>query len=92
MNSRPLIILLYLVLFAGFGAVAGAMFLEARAEYRQHKQNETANLKLLAEAQAQLEKQKKILERLRSDPAYVEKKLRERTYARPGDMIFRFEN
>ena len=92
MNSRPLIILLYLVLFAGFGAVAGVMFFEAREEYLQRKHTEAKNLRLLAEAQAQFDRQRRILERLRNDPAYVEKKLRERTYARPGDMIFRFEN
>jgi cell division protein FtsB len=91
-NSRRLIVVLYLVLFAAFGAGAGAMLLDARAEYLQLKQTEAANLKQLAEAQALLDKQKKVLERLQNDPAYVEKILRQRTYARPGDMIFRFEN
>ncbi|MBI5766804.1 MAG: septum formation initiator family protein [Verrucomicrobia bacterium] len=92
MNSRHVIALLYLLLLAGFGVGAGAMFIEARAEYHQLKLAEAANQRRLAEAQAELARQKKILDRLRSDPAYVEKILRQRTYARPGEVIFRFEN
>lgn len=92
MNSRHVIVLLYLLLLAGFGLGAGAMFVEARAEFNQLKLAEAASQRRLAEAQAELARQKKILERLRHDPAYVEKILRQRTYARPGEVIFRFEN
>lgn len=92
MNQRHVIILLYSILFAGFGVGAGAMFIEARAEYNQLKLAEAASQRRLSEAQAELARQKKILERLRTDPAYVEKLLRQRTYARPGEVIFRFEN
>jgi cell division protein FtsB len=91
-NSRHLIALLYLVLLAGIGFGAGAMLLEARAEHKQLKLTEAASQRRLAEARAELARQKQILERLRNDPAYVEKILRQRTYARPGEVIFRFEN
>ena len=90
MNSRRVIATLYFVLFAGFAAGAGALIFDASQEYRQLKAAEAAGRKRLAEAQAQLEKQKQVLERLRHDPVYVEKILRQRTYVQPGDVIFRF--
>ncbi len=89
---HPVIVGLYVVLFAACGAGGGAMLIEARAEHQKLRQAEIAGERLLAEARAQLAQQKKILDRLRTDPAYVEKILRQRTYTRPGDMIFRFEN
>jgi cell division protein DivIC len=91
-NSRRFIVILYVVLFAGLGAGALALFNDARKEYGQLKQAETANRRRLAEAQARLAAQEKILERLRTDPAYVEKVLRRHGYAKPGDYIFRFED
>ena len=90
MNSRRLILFLYVILFAGFGVGAGALLLDARAEYQQLKQTEAASQRRLTEAQARLQAQEKILERLRHDPEYVEKVLRSRGYARPGDAIFRY--
>ena len=91
MNSRPLIVSLYVILFAGFGVGAGLLFYEAQAEYRQLKLVETASRQRLAVESARLQTQQKILERLRTDPAFVEKVLRERWgYARPGEVIFRF--
>ena len=47
----------------------------------------------LAEAEAKLREQEKILERLRNDPVYVEKVIRRRLgYAKPEEFIFRFED
>ena len=69
MNSRQLIVSLYVILFVGFGVGAGVLFVE----------------------QARLQAQQKILERLRNDPVYVEKVLRDRWhYAKPGEVIYRF--
>ena len=90
MNPPRVIAILYFVLFAGFGVGAGALIYDASLEYNQLKAAEAVGRKRLAEAQAQLAKQKKTLERLRNDPVYVEKILRQRTYAQPGDVIFRF--
>ena len=91
MNSRQLIVSLYVILFGGFGAGAGVLFFEARAEYKQLKLVEAANRQRLAVEQARLQAQQKILERLRNDPIYVEKVLRDRWhYAKPGEVIYRF--
>ena len=48
---------------------------------------------MLAEAQLKLREQEKILDRLRTDPAYVELVIRRQLgYAKPEEMIFRFES
>lgn len=92
MNSRRLIVTLYVLLFAGMGVGAGALFIDARAEYVQLKQAEADNQRRLTEAQAELARQEKILQRLRSDPKFVEDVIRKRLgYAKPGEYIFRFE-
>lgn len=92
MSIRHLIISLYLLLFIGVGVASGVFFWQARAEYSQLKQAESDSKRRLAEAQAKLESQEKILERLRTDPAYVEKVIRLRLgYAKPDEYIFRFE-
>ncbi len=91
MNSRQLIVSLYVILFGGFGVGAGVLFFEARAEYKQRKLVEAANRQRLAVEEARLRAQQKILERLRNDPVYVEKVLRDRWhYAKPGEVIYRF--
>jgi len=92
-TSRRLILLLYFVLLIGGGVWAGAMLLEARAEYEQLKQVQAASEAKLAAAEARLREQEKILQRLRTDPAYVEKVIRKQLgYARPGEVIFRFDS
>ena len=93
MNLRRLIIPVYVALMATMALAAGSWFLEAQAEYRQLKQTEASNRQLLADAKARLQEQERILQRLRTDPAFVEKVIRKRLgYARPGEVIFRFED
>ena len=42
---------------------------------------------------AKLREQEKIIDRLRNDPAYVEKVIRRRlNYAKPDEFLFRFED
>jgi cell division protein DivIC len=92
-NSRRLIISLYIVLFAGLGIGTGAFLRDALAEYNHLKQAETESQRRLADAQALLAKQEKILERLKTDPEFVEKVIRKNLgYTKPGDFIFRYEN
>jgi cell division protein FtsB len=92
-TSRRLIVLLYFVLLIGGGVWAGAMLLEARAEYVQLKQVQAASEAKLAAAEARLREQERILQRLRTDPTYVEKVIRKQLgYARPGEVIFRFDS
>lgn len=92
MNSRRFIVTLYALLFAGMGVGAGALFLDARAEYLQLKQAEADGKRRLADAQARLAEQERILQRLRTDPEFVEKVIRQRLgYAKPDEYIYRFE-
>lgn len=92
-NSRRFITLLYAVLLGGLGVTAGVFYFNARAEFNQLKEVEAATRKRLAEKEAQLAEQKTILARLQTDPAFVEKILRQRLhYAKPGEVIFRFED
>lgn len=92
MKLRRLIITLYVLLFAGLGVGAGALFIETRAEYNQLKLAEADAKRRLAEAQVRLAEQEKILQRLRTDPEFVEKVIRSRLgYAKPGEYIFRYE-
>ncbi|HRJ48846.1 MAG TPA: septum formation initiator family protein, partial [Opitutaceae bacterium] len=47
----------------------------------------------LAEAQQRLKEHEIILERLRTDPAYVEMVIRRRLgYVKPDEVVFRFED
>ncbi len=93
MTSRRVIVSLYLVLFAVFGTGAALLLDDARREYLQLKAAEAALRTRLADKEAQLRAQEKILERLRSDPDYVEKVIRRRLgWAKPGEVIFRFED
>ncbi len=92
MKLRRLILTLYVLLFGGLSIGAGALFVDAQREYRQLKQAETDGKRRLAEAQTRLAEQEKILQRLRTDPEFVEKVIRQRLgYAKPGEYIFRFE-
>lgn len=93
MDTRRLIILLYFVLLTGFGIWAGGLFVEARAEYVELKHTQAAAEARLAAARARVAEQQRVLERLKSDPAFVEKVIRQRLgYARPGEVIFRFDS
>ncbi|MEO7414706.1 MAG: septum formation initiator family protein [Opitutaceae bacterium] len=84
---------LYIVVFVGFGLTACFLFIDARAEYDRLRQMEAGNRQRLAEAQTRLQEQERILERLRTDPAYVEKVIFRRWgYAKPDQVIFDFRN
>lgn len=84
---------MYVVLLTVLGLGAGALFLDARAEYNQLKQVEAASRRRLAETETRLREQERILQRLRTDPGFVDKVIRQKLhYAHPGDVIFHFEN
>ncbi len=92
MNFRRLIISLFCLLILGLGVASGAFFWEAREEYNRLKQIEAASQRRLAEVEARLREQEKILDRLRNDPAFVEKVIRRKLgYAKPDEFIFRFQ-
>jgi cell division protein DivIC len=93
MMSRRIIFFLYVVLLCGFGIGAGALFYDARVEYKALKQTQAASQARLEAAQARLREQQRVLDRLKTDPKFVERVLRERLhYAKQGEVIFRFDN
>ena len=68
-------------------------FLQTRREYNQLLLAEAESKRQLAETQVKLREQERILDRLRNDPAFVEMAIRRRLgYAKPNEMIFRFES
>ncbi|GAB1488668.1 hypothetical protein MASR2M8_11140 [Opitutaceae bacterium] len=90
---RRLIITFYLVLFVSLAAGAAGFFWQTRAEYVRLKEIEASARSRLALAEERLQDQQRMLERLRSDPAYVEMIIRRRLgYAKPDEFIFRFEH
>ena len=93
MNLRRIILSLYLALFVGVSVMAGIYFTDTRAEYNRLKGIEIGNERRLAEAQKRLADQQEILRRLRTDPTYVERVIRQKLgYAKPDEMIFRFDD
>lgn len=92
MTSQRIIVLLYVVLLSTIGLGAGALFLEARAEFDKLKQDQAASAAKLHAARVRLQEQQKILERLRSDPVYVEKVIRTQLgYGKKEEYVFRFD-
>ena len=91
MTLRRLIIAIYLLVFLSAAAASGVFFWRTRREYDQLLDSEKASKQHLVEMQAKLSEQEKILQRLRTDPDYVEMVIRRRLgYAKPDEYIFRF--
>lgn len=91
-NSRRLILSLFVAVFVGVAAVSGMFFWQTRQEYGRLLVQEAQSRQRLAEAQLKLQEQQRVLDRLRTDPAYVDTVIRRRLgYAKPEEMIFRFE-
>lgn len=83
---------MYILLFAGLGVTGALLFKDAHDEYSQLEQVEAANRQKLAEARDELKAQERILERLKSDPEYVDRVIRMKLgYSKPDEFIFRFE-
>jgi cell division protein DivIC len=91
-NARRVVILIYTLLFFGLSAVFGVSLWQTRAEYLQLRAREASSRRRLDEAERRLHDQQLILARLRTDPAYVERVIRQQLgYAKPDEFIFRFE-
>lgn len=87
-----MIISFYLLLFLCIAAAFGLFFLQTRREYKMLMTAEAQSRQRLDEVQEKLREQERILDRLRNDPAYVEMVIRRRLgYAKPDEMVFRFE-
>jgi len=93
LNARRLVITVYAIVLLGFAVAAAELLTDARIEYPHLQRVEAASRTRLAEAQARLAEQQRILERLKTDRGYVEKVIRKQlNYAKPGEVIFRFED
>ena len=91
MNLRRFAFVLFLLIFAGSGVAVGIFFVDTRDEYRRLKAIHDQNAARLQEAQARLAAQEKELERLRTDPSYVERVIRLKLgYTKPDEQVFRF--
>ena len=91
MTLRRLIIAIYLLVFLSAAAASGVFFWQTRREYDQLLETQKSSKQHLAEMQAKLSEQEKVLQRLRTDPEYVEMVIRRRLgYAKPDEYIFRF--
>jgi cell division protein FtsB len=88
---RKIILSLYLLLFAGLGVTGAILFMDASEEYSRLEAVQAENRRRLSEAQEQLRNQERVLERLRTDPEYVDKVIRRKLgYAKPDEFIFHF--
>lgn len=93
MKFRRFIISFYLLLFVSVAAGSAGFFWQTRAEYMRLKQIEADSRTRLAMAEERLREQQRVLDRLRNDPGYVEMVIRRRLgYAKPDEIIFRFEH
>jgi cell division protein DivIC len=92
-NFRQVILTLYILLLSGLGIGGLVLFKDVHDEYAQLRQAEAADRRRLLDAQNRLRDQEKVLERLRDDPAFVDKVIRMKLgYAKPDEFIFRFED
>jgi cell division protein FtsB len=88
-----LILLVSALACAGVIGLLGTVLVQTRAEYVQVQQAEVAARQRLAEVETRLAEQQIVLERLRNDPAYVERVIRSRLgYAKPDEFVFRFSD
>ncbi len=90
---RRLILTFYTLLFIAVGVASALFFWQTRQEYDRLRTIEAQTQQRLAEAEAKLAEQERVLARLRSDPEYVELVIRRRLgYAKPEEVVFRFED
>lgn len=93
MNFSKLIQVIFVVLFAAIGLWGIAFFFQMHRELQGLRAQEALNQRRLADAEARLADQEKYLDRLRHDPALVERIIRQRLgYARAEEFVFRFED
>ncbi len=93
MNVRRVIVSLYLLVFVSIVGMSTVFFWQTRAEYRRLQEVEARSQKRLTQLELRLKEQQKVLDRLRTDPTYVEHIIRHRLmYAKPDEFIFRFDH
>jgi cell division protein DivIC len=92
MTIRRSVVAFYALLFVALTLFAGLFFVRTYAEMRALREREDDNRRQLADLKKTLADQKVTVDRLRNDPTYVERVIRERLgYARPDETVIRFE-
>ncbi len=78
---------------AGVLAGLAVVLAQTQAEFQRVREIEAQTRTRLAEVEARLAEQEIVLERLRTDPAFVEMVIRRRLgYAKPDEFVFRFND
>lgn len=91
-NFNRLIFGIFIALLVGIGLLAGSFFVQMHRDLTVMKAQESANQRRLAEAKRQLETRQAYLDRLRHDPALVERLIRQKLgYAKTQEFVFRFD-
>lgn len=86
------ILFLFLSLFMAAGIGFTVLFRQTYREYTTLKTRQALHQQRLSDAEANLKEKEVRLYRLRHDPAYIERTIRQLLgYAKPGELVFRFE-
>lgn len=89
---RRLIISFYVLLFVGVAVGSAGFLWQTRGEYLRMREIEAQSRTRLALAEERLREQRRTLDRMRNDPAYVEMVIRRRLgYAKPDEIIYHYE-
>ncbi len=92
MTLRHSVVAFYALLFVALTLFAGLFFLRTYGEVAGLEAQERESRQRLADLRAHLANQEQKLERLRTDPVFVERAIREKLfYARPDETVYRFE-
>jgi cell division protein DivIC len=92
MSIGRILLLGYTIVFIGLCAASALFFARTYQEFSILRAQEADNVRRLVEAERRLQDQQLVLERLRGDPAFVERMIRERLgYAKNDELVFRFE-
>jgi len=88
-----LILLISAVACIGVIVLLAMVLRQTRAEYALVQQQEAQARQRLIEVETRLAEQEIVLDRLRHDPAYVERVIRSRLgYSKPEEFVFRFQD
>ncbi len=93
MTLSRILILAYAVVFLSLSVFAGVFFYRTYGEFLNLKEQEVENRRRLAETDLRLLEQRDVLDRLKNDPAFIERMIRDRLgYARSDEVVFLFDN
>jgi cell division protein FtsB len=82
----------YGLLFVALTLFAGLFFLRTYGEYEALRMRRADSEMRLADLERRVVDERRTLERLRTDPAFVEREIRARLlFAGPAETVFRFE-